>query len=390
MSKFTAFLNGNAIVVGGTVAVTAAVVAVVASGVLGSKPEIPNQSAVKPTPNAVAQSAEQPVPDATVPDAVTKSIAPKSEPVETTSTPVENNTGILPRFDIVRVEIDGTALIAGQGAAKVEIAILLDGVELTAATTDRTGKFATFATIPQSDQPQVLTLVQRRDEGDLVSVASVIVAPAVSVVVAKAPPVTSGETGAKTPPTKETTLNKPAPTILLADETGVSVMQPASTSGAGPDVMSTVALDMISYSETGDVELSGRGSQEGFVRVYLDNTPITTSRISEDGGWRTELPDVDTGIYTLRVDEVDDEGTVVSRVETPFKREEQDVIDTVKAASSQVSARVITVQAGSTLWAIANEKYGDGLLYVRVYEANRDRIVDPDMIFPGQVFHVPE
>jgi nucleoid-associated protein YgaU len=49
----------------------------------------------------------------------------------------------------------------------------------------------------------------------------------------------------------------------------------------------------------------------------------------------------------------------------------------------------VTVQPGFTLWAIAQDQYGDGVLYVQVYEANRDRIRDPDLIYPGQVFALP-
>ena len=52
--------------------------------------------------------------------------------------------------------------------------------------------------------------------------------------------------------------------------------------------------------------------------------------------------------------------------------------------------RVVTVQPGNTLWAIARESYGEGPLFVRVFEANRDRIRDPDLIYPGQIFEIPE
>ena len=50
----------------------------------------------------------------------------------------------------------------------------------------------------------------------------------------------------------------------------------------------------------------------------------------------------------------------------------------------------VTVQPGFTLWGIAQERYGDGVLYVQVFEANRDKIKNPDLIYPGQVFSVPE
>ncbi|MFZ1512107.1 MAG: LysM peptidoglycan-binding domain-containing protein, partial [Tabrizicola sp.] len=50
----------------------------------------------------------------------------------------------------------------------------------------------------------------------------------------------------------------------------------------------------------------------------------------------------------------------------------------------------VTVQPGFTLWGIAQERYGDGVLYVQVFEANKDKIKNPDLIYPGQVFSVPE
>ncbi|MEB8388476.1 LysM peptidoglycan-binding domain-containing protein [Rhodobacteraceae bacterium KMM 6894] len=179
-------------------------------------------------------------------------------------------------------------------------------------------------------------------------------------------------------------------TVLLADESGVKVLQRPTAPGAAPQVMSSVALDAITYSDAGEVELTGRAVGDGFVRVYLDNAPIVTSRITADGSWRTDLPQVDTGVYTLRIDEVSSDGTVTSRVETPFKREDETVLAAVEQESSASRVRAVTVQPGSTLWAISREVYGEGILYVRVFEANTDRIRDPDLIFPGQVFALPE
>jgi nucleoid-associated protein YgaU len=49
----------------------------------------------------------------------------------------------------------------------------------------------------------------------------------------------------------------------------------------------------------------------------------------------------------------------------------------------------ITVQPGFTLWGIAQERMGDGMFFVQVFEANRDRIKNPDLIYPGQVFTIP-
>lgn len=180
-----------------------------------------------------------------------------------------------------------------------------------------------------------------------------------------------------------------APTVLLATDEGISVLQ---MGGAAPEVLQAIALDSISYNPSGDVTLAGRGTGQGYVRVYLNNEPIKTLQIEADGSWRAPLPEIDTGVYTLRIDEIDDEGTVVSRVETPFKREEPEVLAQLNSGltpETGITLTQVTVQPGNTLWGIASKTYGDGILYVRVFEANKDRIRDEDLIYPGQVFTIP-
>ena len=161
---------------------------------------------------------------------------------------------------------------------------------------------------------------------------------------------------------------------------------------APPEVMSNVALDTITYDPEGEVVLAGRAAAGNFVQVYIDNEPVTTSRIGAEGDWRLDLPEVDTGIYTLRIDETDAEGDVVSRIETPFKREDAETVAAVMADQTSAPGFDIatrTVQRGMTLWAIAEEELGEGIRYVAVYEANSDLIRDPDLIYPGQVFRIP-
>jgi nucleoid-associated protein YgaU len=49
-----------------------------------------------------------------------------------------------------------------------------------------------------------------------------------------------------------------------------------------------------------------------------------------------------------------------------------------------------TVQSGDTLSAIAQQFYGDPNLFPRIFEANRDQITNPNLIFPGQVLRIPQ
>ncbi|MBW6506629.1 MAG: LysM peptidoglycan-binding domain-containing protein, partial [Rhodobacteraceae bacterium] len=185
-----------------------------------------------------------------------------------------------------------------------------------------------------------------------------------------------------------------APRVLLADAGGITVLDPAP---AQPGLPEALTIDTISYDALGDVVVAGRGAGAGHVRAYLDNTERGTAPVGAIGHWRVVLRDVPPGIYTLRIDVIDAAGKVTARAESPLKRESPAVLAAATAAEAAVSAdptqpavRVVTVQKGNTLWGIATQHYGEGILYVKVFEANRGQIRNPDLIYPGQIFTVPE
>lgn len=328
-----------------------------------------------------------------------------------------------PAFDTFFRNPDDTTIIAGRATPGDTVAILLSGAELERVVSDPDGSFGTVVFIAAADQPRRLTLIADPDGEAIASEESILVPPSAPVAVAEAVPdqasvapdapaagVATETADADAPVTPQITATAPpavatptslppelspvaaAPT-LIADADGVRVIQPAPTAPAAPELAENIALDTITYDPSGEVVLAGRAEAGGTVQVYLNNRPVSTAGIAEDGAWQIDLPDVDTGIYTLRVDELDIDGNVQSRIETPFKREE--AADVAAILAEETSAEgfdiaVKTVQPGATLWAIAEERFGNGIMYVAVFEANRDLIRDPDLIYPGQVFRLPE
>ncbi len=53
------------------------------------------------------------------------------------------------------------------------------------------------------------------------------------------------------------------------------------------------------------------------------------------------------------------------------------------------SGQNYTVKSGDCLWNIAKRFYGNGSKYTVIYNANRDKIKNPNLIYPGQVFWIP-
>jgi len=363
-------------------------------------------------------SLPEPVLEPRVAVAETVAVTPDVDPVAPKPT-LSESAPKTPSFDVVRVETNGAAMIAGNAEAGSMIDIRVDETVVAQVKADSRGNFASFVTLPESKDAQVLTLVS---EAQVAASEQVIVAPivveqatptvapvVVEVIAADTPasqdvplvvekttpavaPVVIEEIATEKPAlldvplvvediVEETPAAPEAPVVLLASKEGVRVLQAPK-----PDAM-TALLGSISYDDAGDVALTGTASGE-FVRVYLNNRAVATSQIEANGDWQAGLPAVDTGIYTLRVDELDKQGQVVARVETPFKREEPEVL--AAATETEKLVQAITVQPGATLWAIAQERYGSGTLYTRVFEANADTIKNPDLIYPGQVFRVPD
>ncbi|MDB9839895.1 LysM peptidoglycan-binding domain-containing protein [Planktomarina temperata] len=483
---------------------------------------VPSDAGSEPEAAADAETdtAKPPAQDmAAARDSATAEAAPEETASESSSaeaatdTPAEPLSSQLsaPKFDVVRIEDDGSALIAGQADGRGHVILSVDGVEQAEARADLsgTGQFVIFAFLPSTGDQQSLKLHLYAEDGSgpVVSAQTVFVAPATAaatatdstaalvqeeVTVSESPDTaaetdteteadtetetdTEIETGTETASTDvatpEAKADKAPATVILADEDGVRVLQDGAPSAAKP----AVTIDTISYSSNGDVILGGRGQAGNFVRIYLDNQFLATSKIAADGYWALELSDLEPGIYTLRVDELNAAGDVVSRAETPFKREaaeelaelmaagteteepsaegpsesaaETQVVDAEALASVEPEAaddpqpeevvtqeevnvqaevaelnpqgeqssdggslavegqpadtasvlrtpskkfRVRTVQPGSTLWAIAKESYGAGIEYFKVFEANKERIRDPDLIYPGQVFEIPD
>ena len=358
------------------------------------------------------------VPEAT-PEIVVEDAANVAQPTETVDeTPlVEQPTPVAPLLlTDLRFEPDGGYVVSGIGQPNVPVAMMIDGVEVERISSGADGAFSFVGFVGYSDNPRTMTAISDPDggaiEADRMFVLAANPAPveiaAVEEVIQEdadadevAEEVETSEIVEEPEATVEpevvemTAPVSPAtPAIIAITPGGVDIVQAPVAADTAPEVMSNVALDTITYDLEGDVVLRGRAIGDGgYVQVYVNNAPVSRLPIDANGTWRGDLPEVDTGVYTLRIDEVDDQGDVVSRIETPFLREDPaDVIEAMAedVANPEFTVATRTVQPGATLWAIAEERYGSGILYFKVFEANRDRIRDPDLIYPGQVFTVPE
>ncbi|WP_424942859.1 LysM peptidoglycan-binding domain-containing protein [Aliiroseovarius crassostreae] len=258
-----------------------------------------------------------------------------------------------PSFDVVRVEPDGSAVIAGQAAPGSQVQLMVDDAVVGTAESDGNGNFVALLDLPPSDAPRVMSLTV---DGETMQASdqSVIIGPVAGAADTTGAEATGTQVAAGEQPGTETAAEPegqgveaaegapdtppqdPAPQVLLADQDGIRVLQDST----GAQVVSQVRLDTISYDAQGVVTLAGRGAAQSSLRAHLNNDFLADAQVGPDGQWRMTLPDFEPGVYILRIDEIDATGKLLSQVETPFKRE-----DPVQLAAQLTEASGNTVEA---------------------------------------------
>jgi nucleoid-associated protein YgaU len=372
----------------------------------------------------VAEAGGAPATEPSVESATEPEAKPEAEPV------VRKAEAPAPVFDVVRVSPDGQTVIAGHAEPGQTVEVLLDGAVIGSSVAGSDGAFATVLDVPPSGESRELALRVPAAGGGETAVALAPADQTAAATASTADTATSPTPAAALPstqtqaqgtteqaaaasggtatveasgsgaPTTAATgatagsekyvLGSPviilpqqdaekAPVLVKPEAEDVKLLQPAEIEpGAG------IALDRITYSSRGDLIAAGRGEPGTVVRVYVNARFVIQVRGNEGGQWQAEIgSDVAAKAQLLRFDAIDATGKVVRRLETPFEY-------SPSTATHEVRERKIEVQSGDYLWKFAEQYYGQGWRYSVIFSANSALIRDPDLIYPGQVFTIPE
>jgi len=357
----------------------------------------------------------------------------------------------VPTFDVLRVEGDGSAVVAGKAAPGSTVELFDGSSVLGKAVAGPDGAFAIVldhplkagdhqivlrATEPDNDvstsaQTAVVSIPEEPD-GQVLAMVEEPGKPAQLLTVPQAQPGTKTQSEADVPPAGQegeaTADSQPgdsgsgqtaAGTTASREQAGGQ--QPADEAGGPKIAVEAVEID------GGKIFVAGRADAGRKVRVYANEILLGEAVTSPDGHFLVEANrDLPVGEYTIRVDGLDagDGDRVVARATVPFQREPGETIAAVAApamdgasaqtggegtapaegAASEGSGQPATtvapklehaegsviIRRGDTLWHISRRVYGHGVRYSTIYLANQDQIADPDRIWPGQVFRVPE
>jgi nucleoid-associated protein YgaU len=299
------------------------------------------------------------------------SAATAPTPAQTAPAPAPQRSIIAPSFDVVRVNPRGEAVIAGRAEPGAEVTVYSGEKKLGAQRADARGEWVILPAEPL--EPGVHELSASAVSGDVTVRSS-----GVAILVVPSRDQRSQPPLAVVVPRADESTNAPA--------LGARVVQappPLPSSGAATgSAVGTLGVQAIEYTETGQVAVSGKGAPNAEITIYLDGKLMAIDRIDANGAWRVEpSAPIPPGLYQMRVDQSGADGKVTARIELPFQR--------VDAPKERMKVGSVVIQPGDNLWRIARSTYGRGIQYVVIYQANRDSIRDPDLIYPGQIFTVP-
>ena len=297
------------------------------------------------------------------PSTVTSSSASRPEAVKPPESP--SAAVMAPSFDVARIGRDGRAVVAGRATPGAKIVLLDGGKEIARGEADSRGEWVLLIQDPPLAPGQHELRVVQHVEGRA--------------------PVTSEQSVVVVVPEKSNT----------ADETLVMIVPPGgaptlvqSPSAAGVPKSNDLQLSTLDYDDRGKVTLSGQALAGATVRAYFDDKAAADAVSGSDSRWRMAPADpIEVGKHVLRLDRLGKDGKPVARLELAFER----LLTTPGAAAGGGGdTRKLSIVKGDNLWNIARAHYGEGLQYTIIFNANKNQIRDPDLIYPGQNFSLPK
>lgn len=459
-------------------------------GTEGRLPPAPAAATDAPAPAAPAPATDAAAPAAPATDAA----APAAPAAATPPAAAPAATGpIAPSFDVVRVESNGSIVVAGNAAPNAKVEILDGSTVLGSTVAGPDGAFVIVLDDPL--KPGDYTIALRATTGDVVT-------PSVQTAVVSVPKDAAGQVLAmvEEPGKPAELLTVPAPETKPAAPAAeapapaapapAAAAEPAAPAPAAPAVVEAapatppaaavaepkIVVEAVEI-DGNKIFVAGLADAGRKVRAYANDILLGDAQTSPDGHFLVEATrDIPVGSYTIHVDGLDADGVkVVARAAVPFEREPGEAVAAVAPAEAKpaevkpaapatvaeapaapattepaaqpapavvaetpapaapavaaapaetapattpapaaeapavVAAATppaevpetvapklehadgaVIIRRHDTLWRISRRVYGHGVRYSTIYLANQDQITDPDRIWPGQVFKVPE
>jgi len=354
-----------------------------------AQPQAPQIEAPKPAPSAEA------APKADKPEAPAKEVA--VEPEQLHQTPI---------FDVLRVEPDGSVVIAGKAMPNSDVEVVAGASVVGKAKAGPNGDFVVVLDEPL--KPGDHQLVLRATGEDKVATSA-------QTAIVSVPDTKSGQVLAlvEEPGAASRLITKPeAAPAQPADSASGQPSGAASASSTGESAQAKPAEELPIAIEAVEIEgdaifVAGNAKGGNRVIVHANDILIGSSAVTPEGRFLVQSKQpLAVADYIIRADLLDNANRVIATARVPFRREAGANISAVAPAANGVASSAeasaedktalqkvegsVIIRRGDNLWTISKRAYGKGTRYTTIYLANREQIKNPDLIWPGQVFHMPK
>ena len=343
-----------------------------------------------------AVSAEQPAAPtategpATIPEtpteATSQTVAPAADAAPTDSQAEAEETEADLQIEVVRIGPDGSAVFAGRGSAAADIHIFEQDNILAQTKVSPSGEWVAIADSPLSPGNHLIIVEMRTVDGQVIRADR-------AVVVELAASGADKPLVALVPMTEQAEAELiQAPDELVAEPEQVIAGEgtEAQAEDLSPEVAALLVeparLQLLTLSWADDRILQINGSSAGgqSVRGALNNRPFVARLDAETGNWTAQIDTtgLNASAAQLLSQLLDETGEVVAARQIDFDFAQLDI--------GRDGSEMVVIEKGDMLWRIAYRTYGDGIRYLDIVKRNQGRISDPDLIYPAQIFALPD
>ena len=291
-----------------------------------------------------------------------------AKPIEVQTSRKQNGETI--KLEVIRVRPDGSLVIAGKGIPNSKIEIISGSTVIATTISDKVGEFVAVPEKQLSGGEYLLYFKQINKNGDVIIANETV---AINV------------TGKK----------NDIPIVAIVDSEGKAgarvIQAPGLIEKTNPNEENKnitknnrkpyIAILAMTYdTKIGQLTLSGRAHSGVQVNAGFSGKETSSTKISNDE-WSLSIPGkLISGKQKIFAVLLGKKGEVLSK---------NSINITGKAIQNANGKTFVIVQKGDALWNIAFNRLGLGNRYVDIVKLNKDKINNPDLIYPKQLFVIP-
>lgn len=334
---------------------------------------------------------------------------PAADKAETSDAGKDSGTSLRPTdatptapltIDLARVKPDGAAVFAGTAAPNAKIRIFEGDILLGETIANANGEWVIVLEKSLAAGQHLISVAMERSDGTTEmadrSLAVEIYQDTETKPLVALLPETATEVPVLIQSPDDVDKAKPAATAseaIVADaaKADATVSETAAAAPGKAEANSQISASQIAalapsaivWRDASRILISG--TSRGGVRVAVNDAKgqFGEALVLADGAWQVAGSlDMDIAVNQLRFALFDDANQIIARYDLPVKARD--------LAKGQDGSPLVVVNKGDMLWRIAYHQLGEGVKYVDIVRRNQQDIADPDLIFPKQIFAVPQ